>query len=59
MHHDLDVNMIKCYFPSCTSAQDCEEVDFISVFETEVLDLKNMRHETDGKGPKHHSKPVQ
>ncbi|KAK9960304.1 hypothetical protein ABG768_010377 [Culter alburnus] len=29
------------------NSQDCEEVDFISVFETEVLDLKNMRHETD------------
>ncbi|XP_067222618.1 fibrous sheath-interacting protein 1 isoform X2 [Chanodichthys erythropterus] len=28
-------------------SQDCEEVDFISVFETEVLDLKNMRHDTD------------
>ncbi|ROL51303.1 Fibrous sheath-interacting protein 1 [Anabarilius grahami] len=28
-------------------AQDCEEVDFVPVFETEVLDLKNMRHEMD------------
>uniref|UniRef100_A0A672KQE5 Fibrous sheath-interacting protein 1 n=1 Tax=Sinocyclocheilus grahami TaxID=75366 RepID=A0A672KQE5_SINGR len=35
--------------------QDGDEVDFVPVFETEVLDLKsdvNARHETDGKGSK-------
>ncbi len=46
----------------CTSDPDCDEVDLVPVFETEVLDLMSdtiTRHQTEGEALKHHNKPVQ
>lgn len=56
MWRNLDAEMILCdicwmirsYFPPRASDPDCDEVDVVPVFETEVLDL-NTRHETHGK----------